>query len=459
MIEKRDWMSEFVIEYELEKVTSITTKEYLKEVISSYNSGNYRSTIVVLYSVVIFDLLEKVKILSEIYHDEKATEILESIKTMEGDETTYSSREKFLVKAVKDKTVLLNDIEYGKLQHLRENRNWCAHPVHNQDYKLINPTKEEARAFIRISFEIIFQKEALLSRKVLDDILQTSYDYYDKMQLDGLKNYLNDKFYSKMNQGVKDKTFESLWKIVFMLNDEQCIKTRHSSYYALLFLININPEHYYGIVKNDTQRYSNIQMPENKIEFESYHASISNSPAEALIFMLSEHPKLYNNMTEASRAIINTIAPKNITYLTVSYYLSESMENHLSKIIDKRDSIYIMANGYCDTSKYDIFAHDDLLLLYKKALELGCDDVVKDFIINHFVHSPSYNNTDYIWSFVYPIINTFTGDELKTLLNGMNNNSQIHGSRNKNSIMYDLNRYYKTSTNRDLDLTDYPNLR
>lgn len=76
-------MSEFIIEYELEKVKSNLTKEYLKEVISSYNSGNYRSTIVVLYSVVIFDLLEKMKILSEIYNDGKATKILDELKVKE----------------------------------------------------------------------------------------------------------------------------------------------------------------------------------------------------------------------------------------------------------------------------------------------------------------------------------------------------------------------------------------
>ncbi len=452
-------MSEFVIEYELEKVISKTTKEYLNEVISSYNSGNYRSTIVVLYSVVIFDLLEKVKILSEIYHDEKANQILEELNNMEGDDTTYSSREKFLVKGIKDKTVLLNDIEYGKLQHLRESRNWCAHPVHNQDYKLINPTKEEARAFIRMSFESVFQKEALLSRKVLDDILQTSYDYYSRMQLDGLKNYLNDKFYCKMNQGVKDKTFESLWKIVFILDDEQCIKTRHSSYYALLFLIDTNPSHYYELAKNDIQKYSNIKIPKNEIGFESYYACISNSPAEALIYMLSEHPKFYQNMTEASREIVNAIVPQNITYLTLSYYLSESMEEHLSKIIAKRNSIYISQNGYSDVSKYDIYARDDLVYLYHKSIEIGCDDVVKKFIINHFICSPSYANTDNIWILVKSILNIFTSNELTELLHGMNNNNQIHGSRNKGSIMHDLKNYYKTKTGEELELTNYPNLR
>lgn len=452
-------MSEFVIEYELEKVKSNLTKEYLKEVISSYNSGNYRSTIVVLYSVVIFDLLEKMKILSEIYNDEKATKILDELKVRESNNDSYSSREKFLMEEVKTSTVLLNDIEYGKLLQLRENRNWCAHPVHNQDYKLINPSREEARAFIRISFESVFQKEALLSKELLSDILRTSADYYDKMHIDGLERYLNDKFYSKMNDGVKNKIFTSLWKIVFVTNNDQCNKTRHSSYYALLYLINTDPNKFYDIVKKDNLRYSNIEIPNAEIKFEYYYANIANSPTEALIYMLSEHPKFYTNMTDAAKAIINSLVTKNITYTTISYYMSESIESHLEKLIALRDSLYVEKNGYCNTHMYDIFSYDDIMSLYNVALERDCEKVVKEFMINLFVKSPSYATTDSLWKFIFSNIRIFTEDELEMLLDGMNKNSQIYDSRNKSSIMNDFNRYYSIHrTSGNLVLTNYSNL-
>lgn len=42
-------MLEFIIEYEMEKVTNSTTKEYLSEIISLYNNKNYCFAIVVLY--------------------------------------------------------------------------------------------------------------------------------------------------------------------------------------------------------------------------------------------------------------------------------------------------------------------------------------------------------------------------------------------------------------------------
>ena len=50
-------MKEFILEEEIEKVNNENSKEYLREVISSYNNGSYRSAIVVLYTTVIYDLL------------------------------------------------------------------------------------------------------------------------------------------------------------------------------------------------------------------------------------------------------------------------------------------------------------------------------------------------------------------------------------------------------------------
>ena len=52
------------------------TREYFKEVISSYSNGNYRSAIVMLYSVVICDMLFKLKELKDMYNDTVASSLL-----------------------------------------------------------------------------------------------------------------------------------------------------------------------------------------------------------------------------------------------------------------------------------------------------------------------------------------------------------------------------------------------
>lgn len=56
----------------LDNVDSIyfdKSRNYFREVINSYENGNYRSAIVMLYSLVVCDLLLKLNELDDIYNE------------------------------------------------------------------------------------------------------------------------------------------------------------------------------------------------------------------------------------------------------------------------------------------------------------------------------------------------------------------------------------------------------
>lgn len=60
------------IESLYENINKKETQEYFKEVLISYQNGSYRSAMVMLYSVVISDILYKLKDMVSIFNDEKA---------------------------------------------------------------------------------------------------------------------------------------------------------------------------------------------------------------------------------------------------------------------------------------------------------------------------------------------------------------------------------------------------
>ena len=62
-----------------EKIYHQKTKEYFDEVISSYHNGNYRSAVVMLYTVVVCDLVFKLNDLKDIHNDQKAIKILQDL--------------------------------------------------------------------------------------------------------------------------------------------------------------------------------------------------------------------------------------------------------------------------------------------------------------------------------------------------------------------------------------------
>jgi hypothetical protein len=72
-------MYDFSLDLAAEKIYHPQTKEYFKEVLSSYSNGNYRSVVVSLYTVVIADLIFKLKDLVDREDDPGAKAILSEI--------------------------------------------------------------------------------------------------------------------------------------------------------------------------------------------------------------------------------------------------------------------------------------------------------------------------------------------------------------------------------------------
>jgi hypothetical protein len=135
---------------EVDEIYSAKTKKYFKEVISSYENGNYRSAIVMLYSVVVCDVLFKLQELVDKYDDSGAKKILESIKTKSENDTNKSKWESDLFKEVFEKTKLIDEITYEQVKQLKQYRNWSAHPILNEHFELNTPTKEMTIGFILI---------------------------------------------------------------------------------------------------------------------------------------------------------------------------------------------------------------------------------------------------------------------------------------------------------------------
>ena len=117
------------LEYKSEKIYHHKTKEYFNEVLSSYHNGNYRSAVVMLYSVVVCDLIYKLQELSDRYSDTTAVSILTKIKMEKDQNPTNPKWEKTLIDEVITRTNLLEPQDKLNLEYLRDNRHLSAHPV------------------------------------------------------------------------------------------------------------------------------------------------------------------------------------------------------------------------------------------------------------------------------------------------------------------------------------------
>lgn len=134
-----------------EKIYYKQTKKYFNEVLADFFNKNYRSAVVMLYSVAICDLFLKLNELCNSYDDAEAKSILQSIADIRNGDDTSSKWEYELTKKMHDSGYISSKL-YSDLRHLYDDRCFSAHPSMNDDFELIEITKETAVAHIKNIF-------------------------------------------------------------------------------------------------------------------------------------------------------------------------------------------------------------------------------------------------------------------------------------------------------------------
>ncbi|EOS7831841.1 hypothetical protein E0T40_RS14105, partial [Enterococcus hirae] len=188
----------FDLDVEINNIKNARILPLLNEVKSSFYQGNYRSAIVINYTAIILDVLDKLVDLSEIYQDTNAQEILKEIEKKRKNSKS-SDWENYLFKETKTKTELIDEYEYDDLMEIKRQRNNAAHPMTTYDghtWELKNISKETCQDVIRKSFEIVFLKPPILGRKINNKIIDFAKKSYNSIGItdDDFKKLIRDQY-------------------------------------------------------------------------------------------------------------------------------------------------------------------------------------------------------------------------------------------------------------------------
>ncbi len=150
-----------------------TVRAYVAEAIASYSVGSYRSVIVSVWIAVVYDLYQKIRLLSEQYGDKAAQKCIEDIDKIRNstDKKQVSAWEReILTKAYKN-IKMLTLTEYEHLDRIQQDRHRCAHPVLDSEGFLFQPSPELSRSHIRTAVDTLFSKPPIIG-KAASDALQ-----------------------------------------------------------------------------------------------------------------------------------------------------------------------------------------------------------------------------------------------------------------------------------------------
>lgn len=416
---------------EIDEIYFFKTREYFREVISSYSNGNYRSATVMLYSVAICDILFKLQELKDMYNDSTAIAILKKVEKEQKESSSKSSWEKTLLDEIKEKTQLLDLKALSDLNHLFNDRNLSAHPAMNGNYELISPTQETTIAHINNVLNQILIKPPIFIKDVVslltDELAEKKEIYLEKEEAD-FARYLNNHYFNKMSQSMKVKTFKSLWKFCFKIaDDNKCDENLKINRRAMAILLDGAEKEIYEDIKSNGLYYSVIRKEDKEF---------------ACIVLLSSRPQMYEFLSEDLKLQIDKhiqdskVAPWGI------WFKFKSLEEHID-YLNSREDLKESTNN----AEY-AFKH------YK---QYGKEKLILDFFVKKYINSNSYAETENFYkTLIYPYLKYLNKEHFENIIEKTNTNNQLNewfGIRTANSKI--LAHAQKVLT-KDFDVSKYP---
>lgn len=389
---------DYSIEASIERIQNMNTKEYFIEVYQTFVNENYRSSLVMLYSVLICDLIYKLRDLRDLYNDSKAKKILDEIETIQNANPKSPDWETKLIEFIGNRMTLLEPSDIVAIESLQKYRHLSAHPVLTNSDLLYSPNKDTVRSLIRNILTGVLINPPFFSNKIFDTFLNDLSDIKDKItDSDGLKKYLTSRYLNRLKDTDLKKLFRSQWKIVFISEDILANENRSINYKALKIILAHNEPLCLELIENESNYYSNITKDQS---------------LNQIALLLSHYPSIFKKLENSLQQLLSDHINKDDNLRLVTWFLQGSLKQHWK---------------YLETADLEYLKEEYIQFLKKLAEQNACLNNYIDFIIDYFGNSNSFDTTQSRYeNALTTILEDINLEQLKKLLKISNENSQIY---------------------------------
>ncbi|MGE7760998.1 hypothetical protein [Peribacillus sp. NPDC097895] len=409
-------MSTYSIEQSAEQIYHPNIKEYFNEVLQSYINGSYRSAVVMLYSVVVCDLIYKLKDLKELYDDATAKDILTKIEEVQKKDPKSGGWEGVLIEEVKERTFLLEPADKISIDALRLHRHLSAHPVLTQQDLLSTPNKETVRALIRNMLEGLLVKNPVMSKKVFYTLLEDLEQHKNFFSDDSsLEKYIESRYLKNTNEQMINSIFKELWGITFNCTSDECKSNRKINFRTLKIL--------YKRYRTSLLNF----IDQNRIPFNKFAEDDENIIIRITEFF-GDNAELYSFFESHNRTRLKEKIESKWKFKVRSPFLRENMEKHFDYLIEEIHWTELTSEERF--YEQHILDKEERELLLKWATENDCVDKYYDLLIKQFVHSSNYDTADHNYDvFIQPNLKQFNREQFLAIYEGINRNRQCYAHR------------------------------
>lgn len=390
------------IDLAAEQIADSRTKEYFNEVLSSFINGNYRSAVVMLWSVVVSDLVYKLQSLRDLYQDSTATKILEEIEKKQLANPNSPDWEPYLLEEINKRTHLLEPADYQHLVNLQKLRHLSAHPVLSGVNLLFSPNKETTRSLIRNSLEATLLKPPIFSKKIVVEFIS---DIATKKELlpdqKSLKQYLEAKYFVNLHTSVEHELVKALWKLCFRVTNPDTELNREINVRTLRLFYQRNPTEFRQLIVLNSQYFS--------------ETAAGGEPLKALILFIAECPALFSALNDTAKVPLVNFAKGDPNLFAPASFISASFIDHIAQLAELP---YTQLRELKD---------ENWKLIVTNSIEVSQTQQVFDIGITIYCNSGAFSTADsHFARFIEPHIAEYDVDCLLHLLQGIEKNNQTY---------------------------------
>ena len=158
------------LDISLLKVRDPQSRRYFSDAIKAYRSGALRAAVTAAWVAVAYDLVAKIRELSEGGDAEARRLIGDWDRARENNNTSrLLELERELIKVCAENLQLFNPMDRRQLERLLEDRHICAHPAFSSDAELFEPTSELVRMHLSTALEIVLTQLPIQGRVIFEE--------------------------------------------------------------------------------------------------------------------------------------------------------------------------------------------------------------------------------------------------------------------------------------------------
>lgn len=405
--------------FDINQIENLEIRSYFSEVISCYENHNYRAAILVLYTVILYDLTYKLEELRDEYEDSNAKQLLEEVHKKINSSGDKSSWENLLLDKLYESTdfEIVDDNLWSTIQAVKLKRNLSAHPSFDKEQQIYQPTRELTLGFIKEIYETLLTKSAHFMSRGLERVFESFEqkrshfnirNFYEDSEDNKYEyNYFYNRFYSRMSMPLKKKFFKNVWALTFEKNNKEL----ENNFLNLFVIIKV--------LEQDEQLFKDIIG--DKLKSDKIKDIIDlDIPINKFILFLNFYPDYYQHLHLDVQEKIGKKF-KEINHYLYIWYTKENISEYIEMI---------MADD--NIKDLDRISSDQIKLFNFICKEKGTIEVFNKFslkILKKYVSDWfGFGDADRIMkNFILPYLNDFKEEDYFEYAQIRKSNNQIYG--------------------------------